>query len=269
MLKLLVFEIQSGKDVPWDVESQIGNAEPSSDSDIPEKACEHHRPYYLARDDLGTSCGTNSSERHLDSFLEGPNDDLPFETEISQIATDVEEVIQCLFRLSVTIRNPAPHDRYKQSSRTDALHFEPFDIGHVRARFPKTSDALAQKLGKANSQRRQYFNYRKLHHEKLSCGIDLDDGETSGSGFESTIASSIPKSIKVEGQDGEQPDYLDEDAYSSGCASQTSFESSLVDTGARKIPPLPKESAKGPFECPFCYMIISASTTRAWRYATH
>ncbi|KAK4222840.1 hypothetical protein QBC38DRAFT_400724 [Podospora fimiseda] len=31
------------------------------------------------------------------------------------------------------------------------------------------------------------------------------------------------------------------------------------------VPPLPEMAHKGPFECPFCYMIISATTTKAWK----
>jgi hypothetical protein len=80
----------------------------------------------------------------------GDDDD---ETELSQIADSVENIITCLMRLSVTIRNPEPHDRYKRSAYTDASHFVPFDVEHVRARFPGSSDALARKLGVANSQR--------------------------------------------------------------------------------------------------------------------
>jgi hypothetical protein len=161
---------------------------------------------------------------------EAPCGETDDETELPQIADSFEDIVNCLLHLSVTIRNPAPHHRYKLSSSTDASHFEPFDIAHVRSRFPGTSDALAKRLGVANSQRRQCFHYRKLHHEKLFRGIDFDKAQAEA-GVESTVASSIPKDMQNHVEANESS-YLDEDTYSAGGASHTSYASSTADMGA-------------------------------------
>jgi hypothetical protein len=230
MLNLPAHKIVSGETVPWDKEPTLEDDGPVEDAD---------------------------------------DGSLP-ETEMSQISTDVEEVVQCLFRRPVSF--PSFSDDSEPSttrpiqtvlSRTDASHFEPFDIQHVRARFPKTPDDLAQRLGKGISQRRQYFNYRNLHHRKVSQGIEFGEDITEA-GIESTVASSILKEMKA-CRGGKDTSYIDEDAYSSDDASNTSYASSTAKSGPRKIPPLPKESAYGQFECPFCFMMISASTTIAWR----
>ena len=194
-------------------------------------------------------------------------------TELDQISSDISEVIDCLFRLSVSIRNPAPHDRFKRSMWTDTAGQAHFYVEHVRERFRDADEDLANRLGRANAHRRQYFRYREQHHEKLARGIDdthflttADDAVTD------TIASSIPRQMKIDGLTGEEgraPDTIDEDKASTGWT-ETTIASSLVAGGRDRprIPPLPKDATSRPFECPYCYMMISATTTLAWRSVT-
>lgn len=193
------------------------------------------------------------------------------ETELSQIAIDVADVINCLLRLSVAIRNPAPHDRFAASiSATDTDHYEKYDIQHVEGKFRHIDQALAKRLGKAISRRRQYFKYRESHHQKLSEGV-LSTGHpvVSGGGppkdTVSTVASSIPEEIKGFSFDPARLAAVDEDAVSDAGVSQTSFASSTAEAETLKVPQLPKEADKGPFECPFCFMMITATTTISWR----
>ncbi|KAK3319067.1 hypothetical protein B0H66DRAFT_255789 [Apodospora peruviana] len=194
----------------------------------------------------------------------GSNKDNAFpETELGQIATDVTDVINCLLRLSVAIRNPAPHDRFAASIPTaDTYHYEPYDIQHVKAKFGQVEDMLAKRLGKAISRRRQYFKYRQSHHQKLCDGLQVEHDLPKDT--VSTVASSIPEGTK-------EPSFnptlaaMDEDAISDSGASHTSFASSIAESETLKVPPLPREAEKGPFECPFCFMIITASSTISWR----
>ncbi|KAI8305781.1 hypothetical protein K4K59_011977 [Colletotrichum sp. SAR11_240] len=86
---------------------------------------------------------------------EEPLDDLEMETEMEQITLDITELVDCLLRLSVSIQNPAPHDRFMSSTFTDASAYEDFDIQHVQAKFQDIEEGLAQRLGKAMSRRRQ------------------------------------------------------------------------------------------------------------------
>jgi len=195
--------------------------------------------------------------------------DMAGTTELGQISTDISEVIDCLFRLSVSIRNPAPHDRFNNSTWTNTGEQARFYISHVREKFQGADDGCIGRLGRANAHRRQYFRYREQHHEKLARGIgdahtnitSIDDALTS------TVASSIPQKMKnnTPSENGPQGlDVIDEDKASIG-GTETTVGSSLVAGDRPRIPPLPKDAAERPFECPYCYMMISATTTRAWR----
>uniref|UniRef100_A0A0D2XP58 C2H2-type domain-containing protein n=1 Tax=Fusarium oxysporum (strain Fo5176) TaxID=660025 RepID=A0A0D2XP58_FUSOF len=96
-------------------------------------------------------------------------------SELSQIFAAIVEDINCLFRLSVSIHNPSPHDRFKKACLTDTSGYEPFDVQHVCNKLSKAPKPIAERLGKAISRRRQYFKYRELHHDKLASGLELDD----------------------------------------------------------------------------------------------
>ncbi|KAJ3544771.1 hypothetical protein NM208_g2880 [Fusarium decemcellulare] len=179
-------------------------------------------------------------------------------TEIEQIASDVPDAVNCLLRLSVAIRNPAPHDRFATFVSIDASHYEQFDTQHVRDKFEHIDQSVAKRLGKAISRRRQYFKYRESHHLKLSHGLDNTEQKDS----ESTIASSLPGHVKAANINLSS---IDEDVVSDSGVTQTSFASSNADTEKLRVPPLPKEAERGPFECPFCYMMITATSTISWK----
>ncbi|KAK3361346.1 hypothetical protein B0T24DRAFT_685015 [Lasiosphaeria ovina] len=89
-------------------------------------------------------------------------------SELEQVTTDITEVVDCLLRLSVALRNPAPHDRFARSKLTDTSPYEAFDIEYVKsmlARHTYDQDFI-ERLGKANSHRRLYFKYRESHRDK-------------------------------------------------------------------------------------------------------
>ncbi|KAK0657036.1 hypothetical protein B0T16DRAFT_366818 [Cercophora newfieldiana] len=188
-------------------------------------------------------------------------------TEVGQIVTEgVADTVDCLLRLTVVIRTPAPHDRFAKLRSIDAAVFEPFDIRHIESKWPTVEPWLAERLGRALSRRREYFRYRESHHAELSRG--LDDDETSSSHGD-TKASSVPSHLKDKCADASSDmDALSavlEDDRSDTGASQTSYATSLSDADALKPPRFPKEAQDGPFQCKFCYMIIVAEDRIAWR----
>ncbi|XXG94204.1 hypothetical protein Hte_000457 [Hypoxylon texense] len=198
-----------------------------------------------------------------DQDSNGPPDDcVEFETELAQISTDVTETVDCLLRLSVSIRNPAPHDRLKGSTRIDVSHYEEFDISHIATKFRPANPKLAEHLGKANSRRRQFFRYRAFHHDILSDGLDTDTSKPALEG-KSTVASSIPQFLKDE--TSHEIEDIDEDEVSESGITQSSFATIRDNSSKPSIPALPVEASKGPFECPFCYTMISVSSRRAWK----
>lgn len=186
-------------------------------------------------------------------LLEDDGCELPT-TELDQIASSIPDAVNCLLRLSVAIRNPAPHDRFAASVPIDTSHYGSFDIQHVQAKFQNIDSVLAQRLGHAISKRRQYFKYRESHHLKLAHGLD----PTEQADGKSTIASSIPGHARSAGFD-HTLSAIDEDAISEAGISQTSLASSLSNAERIRVPPLPRNAEDGPFECPFCFMIITAT----------
>ena len=93
---------------------------------------------------------------------------------------DVANIISCLYSLSVAMRQPAPEDRLQKYADIDMSHYKFFDNQHALEKFPNARQFLIQRLGNANTQRRQYFKYRLLHHEKLAKGLDDMDTDIKG-----------------------------------------------------------------------------------------
>lgn len=172
-------------------------------------------------------------------------------------------------RISMAIRNPAPHDQFKESKNIDMAHFEKFDVDHVQGKFPDARQYLALRLGKAISRRRQYLRYRLEHRSKLEEGLshnshdsDVDPLLTTNAipsiRAQSTVASSVPSNLKTNNSlliQDEEEDMM----------SQTSYTSSNNDSARLRPPPLPKDGSDGSlFECFLCHRIISASQTNLW-----
>lgn len=185
-------------------------------------------------------------------------------TELAQISADISEILDCLFRLSVSICNPAPHDRFMKSNLINTSYHEPFDISHAREMFPLAEPVLVERLGRALSRRRQYFLYREMRHSKFSRGLEEEEVEMAQEAEVSTIASSIPAHMKQVVGDATPLAVMDEDRLSETGWTDTTRGSSLVEGNGPRIPPLPADAHERPFECPFCYMMISATTTAAW-----
>ncbi|KAJ8129160.1 hypothetical protein O1611_g4472 [Lasiodiplodia mahajangana] len=201
----------------------------------------------------------NDTTTPLESNTPEASDD----TEILEIVEEIADIVGCLLRLSVSIRNPAPHDHFVSSKFIDTSYFEDHDVRHVKGKLAEINPALAQRLGKAITQRRQYFKYRERHHQNLSAGLDL--GPTgSEAGVQSTIASSIPTALKDIKGNMATSRVLEEELSNSG-VSQTSYATSGPESGRLKMPPLPKQADDGPFECPFCYMMVSVTNTIQWK----
>ena len=217
-------------------------------------------------DDIFSGGDANSQTLDSDGLDSWSDGEITDAMELDEILAGIAECINCLFRLSVSIRNPAPHDRFRQLKQTDTSLFEQYDIPYVREKFPEATDEwITERLGKANSWRRQYFKYRKEHHERLSSGLE---GETTDDGKTNTVASSLPLNLKERDSEGNELSQgaEDQDGLSESGHTETTYASRSA-TGEARMPPLPSLATTGPFECPFCYMIISAPTTHSWRYA--
>ncbi|KAI1735318.1 hypothetical protein F4680DRAFT_307303 [Xylaria scruposa] len=194
----------------------------------------------------------------LMQYLAG--DDESNQSGLDMALDDIGHVIDCMLRLSVAIRNPAPHDQFMSRPGLEAVaHYEPYDKRHVQEKFTQIGDRLAERLGAAITARRRFFRYREDHHTRLSSAIDGDDGITEN-GDQTTQASSVPGHLK---------DTLDEspivDLDVRSVISATSYAPSSYNVDELRVPPIPKEYLTGPFLCPFCYLIIEVDSRNDWK----
>ncbi|CAM1503062.1 Fc.00g078380.m01.CDS01 [Cosmosporella sp. VM-42] len=162
------------------------------------------------------------------------DDGVSKESETGQCLDAIGHVINCLLRLSVTIRNPAPHDQSSSSAGKDLIEFyEQWEMQHVRDKFPDAGNEAVQTLSKAMARRRQYFKYRKAHVDRLAEGLN-DDGPVGGDA--TTIASSLPRQLKDQEAANEGRFMDDVRSDTSG----TSYASSNPSSDQPRVPPLPK-----------------------------
>ncbi|KAF2005540.1 hypothetical protein P154DRAFT_423989, partial [Amniculicola lignicola CBS 123094] len=218
---------------------------------------------------------SDSDSDSLDDLpqLGNENEDAP-STELQQLVSSTAEIITCLMRLSMAIRNPAPHNQFKESQNIDTTHFEVFDVEHVRGKFPKAEDFIVERLGKAISRRRMYLRYRETHRKKLEMGLAPISNEPAtvteeanlthiapSEKIQSTVASSIPAAVKASTFEVD----VGENDYYEETLSQTSYASSASDTTKLRPPPLPEQGQDGdPFECPLCFRFTSVRQVSAW-----
>ena len=237
-----------------------------------------------------------------DSTGETPSDHQPI-PEIQQRFLDIVEIITCLFKLSIAIRSPAPHDRLVKSAKIKLPHFEPFDLGHAVGKFPDADKDLAKRLGLANIKRREQFEYRKRHHERLVGKKKITEPKDNDrAGFEQEgliqveerqeeinpkpkkhaleYAETLPSTAATTAytqttaastlyQSDSVKDLENVEVHSDTGQSQTSYTPSIADDEQHriKVPPLPKEGLDGkPFECPYCFTIcIFKGKGRSWK----
>ncbi|XPS80470.1 hypothetical protein M3J09_012423 [Ascochyta lentis] len=222
--------------------------------------------------DSDSDASTDDGREHADTTAE-----------LSQLLSNLSEINTCLMRLSISIRNPAPHDQFKESKHINFSHYETFDIDHVQAKYPHASPFLFFRLGKAISRRRQFLRYREDHRKKYEHGLTSHTSQrpafvqseeecnshrqpstvaTASEEHPSTVASSLPWAVKNINSIEE----LDEHDDLVERLSQTSYALSTGDSTKLRPPPLPSTACTGqPFECTVCFRIVLVQDTLAWR----
>ncbi|KAL8950998.1 MAG: hypothetical protein Q9222_002996 [Ikaeria aurantiellina] len=176
-------------------------------------------------------------------------------TEIQQLLESVKSVIDCLFELSMVVRKPAKVDFRTRSIESNLNFFAIHDLNYIRDKFPKADQALVARLGHATTRRRNYLNYRERHAKKLEQGIDRETVDQSGSEVLSEIM------VTNVGEWDLPPN----DTTSEAGSSVTSYTATLLHGGCLTVPNAPDASQGGkPFECPYCYFLITVKNTPAW-----
>ncbi|KAJ9498470.1 hypothetical protein H2202_006157 [Exophiala xenobiotica] len=181
-------------------------------------------------------------------------------TEMEQIYRGLIDTINCLFQLSMIIRRPIQHDRLLGTRKVDTIIFEPYDRTHVAQKYPQLEQVVVDRLGSAISRRRAMLKYHERHHAKLGEGIEdiVDEHKDAlSSKLSDTIATGFDEShIR-----------FDDTASNSG-VSQTSYAPSIWESSEKlTVPPPPRESAnEEPFECPYCFYIITIKNKNSWAH---
>jgi hypothetical protein len=190
------------------------------------------------------------------------------------------------------MRNPAPRDRLEKCAHIDVSHYEPFDVSHVAEKFPdiKGKNYLMQRLGKANTKRRQLLRYHEKHHEKIvghrhaASGADVFETEAAKSyphQFEegsigrpntefTQTATTVSTFLQPTAQEYHETSPMEtEETRSEGGLSQTTYNSSSSSEGSGgqlRVPDPPADNPFDgvPFQCPYCFTLISPNSRMSW-----
>ena len=203
----------------------------------------------------------------MSAELDGQLDGLTMSVEemIGNVLDFVTDTTKSLLRLSRAIRNPAPRNRYLVAASIDTSPFEAFDINHVRELYAgkTTPEYLIQRLGRANTARRQILKYNKDHRARLAYGLqDTADHLADATGDDprdalSTVATSLPEHVK-------QPSWSVEDTRDD--VSETTINTTAASLGHMNIVPFPGHAEYDEdFECPLCCCIVKIQSYKHWK----
>lgn len=162
------------------------------------------------------------------------------ESKVQQYCSNISKAISSLYRLSSAILNVAPENRFLESERTDNSHFESGDIENVLEKFPFGELSLIEKLGKANTKRRQILQY--LERKNKSAGKHVFRSAPSPKEFPQAIASQHKRISR-----------------------KATSQMSMFAEGSLQIPPRPEGDDSNGSMCPYCHKDIVVDTENLWR----
>lgn len=202
-------------------------------------------------EDLDTENRVADDERGTFEHTEDEHD----ETEIQQIYQGLIETITHFYRMSMVVRQPAHHDRLVGTKKVDAQPYLFWAKQHAFHKYPHVDDSVIDRIGFMVARLKAILKYRERHHSKLSQGIDPEDGKSTM--LSETVATDVYDETS-------HP----HDIVSEAGVSETSYGGTLLegtDEEGPKLPPIPRRGAdQRPFECPYCFYIISVRDDRAW-----
>ena len=229
--------------------------------------------------------------------LEGDESEL---SDFECVMLDITHIITCLYKFSIVIQSPAPKKRLHKIALIDVSYFTEWDIKHIDEKFNsmnaqnfRIAKYLSERLGKANTRRRQLLRYYEAHHEKIAKHIDdpspLKGGTQSGltntpKPVEQTIVTAPTKMPDLEEaatvhtmtKSQTTVSTIKDERYqavvierSEDQLSQTSYATSTNHRVRLRVPSPPNSNAAfvgEPFECPYCFTIIKIKDRQDWKY---
>lgn len=195
--------------------------------------------------------------------------------ELHELLLNMKECIDHIFGLSMLIRRLRPRGKFGQLSLFQASADNHRDIVTVIDKFPKAKQApwLAERLGKANDQRRQFFSYRQQHRGQLGNIAKSEEFSSGNDNATLRAATTVATTFEESGSGPSKPQDIELDQKSVVTAA-TSFVSDFDDRGqmGRHVPELPDLTLDGVqlgynelLECPYCRTIQSITDRVAWK----
>ena len=203
--------------------------------------------------------------------------------------------LDSLFKVSIFVQKFAPKDKRLRAAKTTPFDNRA-DAMYVKDRYPallEKNATLATRLGEANARRRQYFKYRRDHHERLST-VTAKDIHNSGKGLgkqsEVIDRRAVPaKSVLTAETLPSLFAQTEATAFEADAAAQAqlrmleiqqtpiamsvaSFATSIAETSDENLPfpPVPDEAVIGSaFLCPYCMtfqQLEPVGLERQWRF---
>ncbi|KAL9037437.1 MAG: hypothetical protein Q9214_005706, partial [Letrouitia sp. 1 TL-2023] len=164
-----------GRRTPF--EEYVGNSAEAQSTSSPSEADEEEEdaqnsPWEISSSSSGDSNNTQGAKQPAVSSDPTPGPiarlgQLPSQ-ELPRLLVSIKFVISCLYR--IPIRKPAPFDRLKDETLLEWSCYQHFDVLYVRDKFPLIDSAVASRLGKMITRRRQSLYYRHAHNQNLHTG---------------------------------------------------------------------------------------------------
>lgn len=222
-----------------------------------------HRRIQDARVVLAEVGDDNDDEVFFDEHSD--EDEVP--SEIEELRQSTANIVRCLFRMAMLVRNPAQHDLLLGAKAADVTAFARYDYNHARDKFPEADPALVSRLANAITRRRKYLRHRKSRTAKLTSEIEDTSRNIPESQIQddSTSDSDVYAVSDTVSTDTAAWSAMFQDEDSQAGDSQTSYSTSSVIGSSVTIPSPPKVSENGaPFDCPYCYSTLITHNTRSW-----
>ena len=201
-------------------------------------------------------------------------------TELAELQRGLKSSIDILYRLSMLIRRDRPRGKLPLP---DALPRQDptLDIRHTKDKFPKVQSApwLAERLGQAISERRDYILYRQEHQRDRERVREVYVQDPAASMVTAQLSEATTFVKGADAVDNLLFDQ-DEDTKLSSRSSTTSFDTTAEEgDGSNQrlvVPALDSMKFNGirlqygeSFECPYCRTIQRASDYHDWRYGDY
>lgn len=181
--------------------------------------------------------------------------------ELDESFIDIADVITCLYELSVTIRNPAPQDKLEKCQHIDMSVYEFYDMQHVENKYHGAEKYLIDRLGRANTRRRQLLKYHQLHYEKIARRYPNTTEDEKALDASPTIAPTMKTHAtvsKVEQREVEAFDICSDTNHSH--ISYASTASGSRNTPRVPPPPNQKSTYEGTsFLCLYCHKSLKST----------